>query len=623
MNIKHNTLFKKSLLSLTIVGAISTMSTASANTEVTADELETITVTASRSPMDVADSLASQVVITRADIARIQPKSVLDMLATVAGIDISTSGGRGQASSVYMRGANSDHTLVLLNGVRISSATLGSTNVQNIAPELVERIEIVKGPRAALWGSDAIGGVIQIFTRKLDGGEHFISTTVGSENYKMLNAGVGIEHGDGFTSLSVEHESADGFDAKDDAEFDKDGYSFNSLAINGQQQLNKELSVNWLAQLDQGDTEYDSSYGANESEVNNHVWQLGAIYDTQFASISNITQFSVSQNRTSNINHGNDISINEGTQYDSRRNQYSVINSSELSALWQLNVGADMYQETLKGDAQYDETTRDTTGIFAHVMFNQDELSSELAVRNDDVEGVASETTYNASVGYQVTGSTQLTFSTGTGFKAPTFNDLYYPLQWGYVGNTELVSETSSSFEFSVKNKFDNLSVNFSVYKTDIEDLIDWSGSTAEFYVTPINVDNVEITGAELGANYQGFGGTHQFNVSYIEAEDVSTENQLGRRAKEHVSYQFDTSIEKAELYAEVQYKGKRYDYLYGGTVVELDGYALVNLGVSYPVTKNFKIQAKVNNAFDEEYQNSDGYFTQGQVAYFGISYQN
>ncbi len=97
------------------------------------------------------------------------------------------------------------------------------------------------------------------------------------------------------------------------------------------------------------------------------------------------------------------------------------------------------------------------------------------------------------------------------------------------VGNTDLVSETSSSFEFSVKNKFDNLSVNFSVYQTDIEDLIDWSGTNADGNVTPVNVDNAEISGAELGINYQGFGGTHQFNVSYIAAEDASTGNQLGR----------------------------------------------------------------------------------------------
>ena len=622
MNIKQNNFFKKSLLSLAVAGAMSTSFIASANTE-SADDLETITVTASRSPMNIADSLASQVVITRAEIDRIQPKSVLDILSTVAGLDISTSGGRGQASSVYMRGANSGHTLVLLNGVRISSASLGSTNVQNIAPELVERIEIVKGPRAALWGSDAIGGVIQIFTRKLNSGEHFVSANVGSEGYSMINGGVGIEHGDGFTSLRVEHEESDGFDAKDDNETDDDGYSFDSFAINGQQQIDKSLSLNWLAQLDKGDTEYDSSFGANESEVNNHVWQLGANYNWQAGGVNSITQFSVSQNRTSNIGYGNGTSKSDGTKYDSRRNQYSLLNSSELSSQWQLNLGADLYQEELKGDAEYDKTKRDTTGVFAHAMFNDNKLSYELAARYDDVEGIDSETTFNTSVGYQVTQSTQLSVSAGTGFKAPTFNDLYYPLNFGYKGNSDLVSETSKSYEFSVKSQFDALSIAFNLYQTDIEDLIDWSGSDKDGNVTPVNVDDVEIKGAELGANYQGFGGVHQFNVSYIEAEDASTGKQLGRRAKNHISYQFDTTLAKADLYAEIQYKGKRYDYLFGGTVVKLDSYSLVNLGVSYPVSDNIKLQAKVNNVFDENYQTSSAYFTQERVAYFGITYQN
>ena len=232
-------LFNKTPIQLAIAGVIFsslTSSVAYANATVEDSELETITVTANRFATSVDDSLATQVVITRADIERIQPKSVLDMLSTVSGLDISTNGGRGQTSSVYMRGANAGHTLVLLNGVRISSASLVSTNIQNIAPELVERIEIVKGPRAALWGSDAIGGVIQIFTRKLESGEHFVSANFGSEGYQMVNAGVGIKHGDGFTSISLNHEESDGFDVKDDTETDDDGYSYNSLAINGQQQ---------------------------------------------------------------------------------------------------------------------------------------------------------------------------------------------------------------------------------------------------------------------------------------------------------------------------------------------------------------------------------------------------
>ena len=621
MNIKQKNTFRKSLLTLAIAGATSTSFIVSANNE-SADEMETITVTATRSPMSIGDSLATQTVITRAEIARIQPKSVLDLLSTVAGIDISTSGGRGQASSVYMRGANSDHTLFLLNGVRISSASLGSTNVQSIAPELIERIEIVKGPRAALWGSDAIGGVIQIFTRKLQSGEHFVSTSVGSEGYHMLNGGIGIEHGDGFTSISAEHEESDGFDAKDDSEIDDDGYSIDSLSINGQQNVSKALSLNWLAQVNQGDTEYDSSR-ANESEFNNHVWQLGANYQWQVNNISNTTQLNVSQNRTSNTNHGNGTSVDEGTLYDSRRNQVSLLNASKLSSWWELNFGADLYQEKLKGDAAYNITKRDTAGVFAHTMFNDDQLSYELALRFDDVEGIDSETTYNASVGYQLTASTHLSVATGTGFKAPTFNDLYYPLSGTYVGNKDLISETSKSYTFNIKSQFEQLSIEFNLYQTDIENLIDWSGKDVDNNTTPVNIDNVEIKGAELGANYLGLGGKHQFNVSYIKSEDAATGNQLDRRAKEHASYQFDTAIGEANFYLEAQYKGKRYDYLYGGTVVELASYSLINLAINYPVTNKFTVEAKINNVFDKDYKTVNGYFTQGRAVYFGISYQN
>jgi vitamin B12 transporter len=625
MKTKQIKTFSKSTLSLVISASlVASMSlSVQANDDVSTAELETITVTANRGAANIDDSLATQVVITRADIERIQPKSVLDLLATVSGLDISTNGGRGQTSSVYMRGANASHTLVLLNGVRISSASLGSTNVQSIAPELVERIEIVKGPRAALWGSDAIGGVIQIFTRKLESGEHFASVNFGSEGYQMLNAGVGIKHGDGFTSISVNHEESDGFDVKDDTETDDDGYSFDSVAINGQQQISDVFAVNWLAQLDQGDTEYDSAYGANESEVNNHVWQISAAYQWQLADIKNNTQFSIGQSRTSNIGYGNGTSKSEGSQYDTRRNQYSLINNSEVTANFQTTFGAEFYQEQLKGSSVYSESERDVTGIFAHGIYQFEKFTYELATRYDDVEGIDSETTFNASAGYQASESTQVSFSAGTGFKAPTFNDLYYPLNWGYVGNKDLVSETSESYEFSVKSHFDNLSIAFNLYQTDIENLIDWSGKDKDGNTTPVNVDDVDIQGAELGFTYQAFGGRHQLNFSYIEAENASTGDQLGRRAKEHVSYQFDAQIGKADIYAELQYKGKRYDYLYGGAVVKLDSYSLVNLGVSYPVTNNFKVQVKVNNALDENYQNSNGYFTQERVAYFGITYQN
>lgn len=586
---------------------------------------EQITITANRTATNADEVLVSQVVITRADIEQIQAKSVLDVLATVAGIDISANGGRGQNSSVYMRGANSDHTLVLLNGVRVGSATLGSTNLNEIAPELIERIEIVKGPRAALWGSDAIGGVIQIFTRKLNGGEHFVSATVGSEGYNKLGAGIGIEHGEGFTSVSVSREESNGFDVKDDAETDNDGFKYESLAINGQQQVNEALSLTWLAQLDEGDTEYDG-FSKNESAVNNYVWHLGAVYNTNVKGFDNSTSVSLGQTRTSNIDYGKKVSKKDGDVFDTRRSQVSLLNHTAFSENWQLNLGADFYDENVRGTSSYAIEQRDVYGYFAHTVYNQDALTYELAIRYDDVEGVDSETTYNVSVGYQANQDTRIVLTTGTGFKAPTFNDLYYPLRWEYIGNADLVSETSDTIEFNVSTQLSAVDVSFNLHQTDIENLIDWSGKTSEGYTTPINIDDVEIQGAELGLKYPASHGTHELNVSYIKAEDAATNEQLIRRSKNLASYKFSTEVANTDLYVEWQYKGKRFDSVWapGGNIrVKLDSYQLINLGASYPLSDKLKIEAKINNAFNEQYHTTNNYFSQDRTVYFGISYQN
>ncbi|WP_286233529.1 TonB-dependent receptor domain-containing protein [Thalassotalea sediminis] len=616
---------KHKLITSSILAALAISPVTFANTPVLEAD-EHIVITANRAATNAEDVLASQVVITRADIEEIQAKSVLDILATVSGIDISANGGRGQNASVYMRGANSGHTLVLINGIRIGSATLGTTNLNEIAPELVDRIEIIKGPRAALWGSDAIGGVIQIFTRKVDGGEYFASATFGSDNYQKYSAGFGLEHGDGSTSFSVNHEESDGFDVKDDAESDDDGFDYDSLAINGQQQVNEALALTWLAQVDQGDTEYDSA-GHNESAVNNHMWNIAAAYQTTLASYANSTQLSIGQSRTSNISYGNGTAKNEGNVFDTRRDQVSLLNHTMFSANWQVNVGADFYEEQLRGSSEFVETQRDIAGYFAHTVYNQDKFSYELALRYDDVEDVDSETTYNASLGYQISDDTRVVLSTGTSFKAPTFNDLYYPLSWGYVGNKDLSSETSDSVELNITSKFDSLSLSLNVHKTDIENLIAWNGTNSEGHTMPININDVEIEGAELGLNYAAPYGLHQFNISYVNAEDTGAEagedKQLIRRAKEFANYKFSTDVANADVYFEWQYKGKRYDDVWGVGKVKLDSYQLINLGTSYPLSSNLKIEAKVNNAFNEQYQTINGYFSQERTIYLGISYQN
>ncbi|WP_085298866.1 TonB-dependent receptor domain-containing protein [Cognaticolwellia mytili] len=610
MNIKQNNFFKKSLLSLAVAGAMSTSFIAAASSESGAKDIEVLTVTATRSSLNIDDALTSQVVITRADIDLVNPISILDLLSSVPSIDIASNGGRGQNSSIFMRGTNSDHTLVLVDGIRVSSATSGGTSFNTISPEMIERIEIVQGPRAALWGSDAIGGVIQIFTRQLSDGEIFAGASFGTDNYKKYKAGVGISHGDGQTSISISKEESDGFDAREGSETDDDGYDFTSVAIRGQQKISEEFSVEWLLSSDSGDNEFDGFY--NGSDIKNHAWLVRTNYETDTNGVNNNTVFSIGQNRDSadSLRDGESQGV-----FETRRNQYSIVNNSQFSDNLQLNVGVDYYQDDVtKSTKVYDVEKRDTIGIFAHTLYTNKAWTYEATLRHDDVEDVNSENTYNLGVGNKIDENTRVVLNYGTGFKVPTFNDLFYP---GF-GTPTLNSELSKTVELFFETKIIDINTSVSLYRSNIDDLIGRRNGKAD------NFEKVEINGAELSLNYQGLGGTHDFNLSYTDAEDKSTNKQLIRRAKEKFNYKYTTSLSGADIYAEYQFVGSRTDSVFGVPgPVNLGAFQLVNLGVNYDVSDNFSVSSRVTNLLDKEYQTVSTYNTQERAFYVGVTYTN
>jgi len=606
MNIKQNNFFKKSFLSLAIAGAMSTSFIASANTEKSVEDIEVLTVTATRSSLNIDDALTSQVVITRADIELANPISVLDLLSSVPSIDVAINGGKGQTGSIFMRGTGSDHTLVLIDGIRVSSATSGGTSFSTMSPEMIERIEIVQGPRAALWGSDAIGGVIQIFTRQLADGEFFVGASFGTDSYKKYKAGVGISHGEGQTTITVSKEQSDGFDVQEGTETDDDGYDFTSVAIRGEQKVTSAFSLEWLLSSDSGDNEYDGSY-QNGSDIKNHAWLVRANYQSVINGIGNNTVFSVGQNRDSaeSLKDGESKGL-----FETRRNQYSIVNNSELSENLQLNLGVDHYQDDIsKSSTPYNIEERDTTGVFAHTLYTKNSWTYEATLRHDNVEDIESENTYNLGLGYAFNGDSRIVVNHGTGFKAPTFNDLYYP--WG--GNDDLVSEFSKSSEIFFETKLEDINVSWNFYHSNVDNLIVWDGSKAD------NIEETEINGLEFALNFDKLGGTHDFNMSYTDAEDKQTKKQLVRRAKEKFNYKFTTSISAADLYVEYQFVGSRLDR--GG--VELSSYQLVNLGLNYDVSDNFSFSSRVTNLLDKEYQTANTYNTQERAFYVGVTYKN
>ena len=590
-----------------VAGAIkAALLTCISGTAIAEDKIETITVTANRSEQSLDKVLSSVKIITRQEIEQLQPKSILELLHSVAGIDISQQGGRGQSSSIFMRGTNANHTLVLLDGIRISSATLGTANIQTIAPSQIERIEVIKGSRTAIWGSDAIGGVIQIFTRQSSG----ISAEVnlGSQGYKQIAGAISFEHGEGHSNISINSEQADGFDVLATAEPDDDGFEALSISASGSQPLTRQLEMTYLLQMNKNDNEYDNAWaGNNKVDTDNYAWFVGANYS--FSDVNQVA-FKLGQNQDSALNYGTEYE----DLYETIRDQFSVVSSNHITPEASITLGVDYNNESITTTSAYPTDERSVFGAFVHTDYKVGQFLFEIALRHDDVENIDSESTYNLGLGYDLSDATTLVLSHSTGFKAPTFNDLYSP----FGGNPDLVSETSMTTELLVKHSVSAGSIGASIYKTDVDDLIEWAPQSDGSW-QPSNINKAEITGFEIDTSLSTGSFLHKFSLAYIDTEDKSTGEQLIRRAKEHFNYSINANLDAFNFTLAYNFKGERTDS--GG--VELDGYSLVNANVGYQVTPSFKVNFKVNNLLDEEYMTANNYNTQGQTVYIGVNYSH
>ncbi|RCU51788.1 TonB-dependent receptor [Corallincola holothuriorum] len=597
---------------LTLGGIISNHAVADEVLPTDEQPVEHIIVTASRTPQNVDQVMASVEVITRDEIDKLQPKSLADLLATVAGLDVARQGGAGQQTSLFTRGTGSDQTLILIDGVRSGSATLGNKAIENLPMAQIERVEVVKGPRASMWGSDAIGGVINIFTRRMSAGEYQLGAETGSDSYVSGDGQIGVGYDAGTTTISLSAEDSRGFDAREDTEFDDDGYDRLSAAIRGDYRVNEQIVVDWIGQVDDGSNDYDNSYGANKNDYDNYLWQLRGNYQTE----QWLSTFAFSQTRDYNKNYGNGIAKGDGDFFETRRKQVSWVNHYQLYNPFTVSAGVDFYREDINANTDYEEDSRDVSAIFGNALFQDQKWIAEAAIRYDDVENIDSETTYNASIGYNVTDKLLVALNAGHSFKAPTFNDLYYPESFGSKGNPDLTSETADSYELLLRSSYAGIKVTASLYYTEIDDLIEWVCD--EFWnCSPENINEVKITGGESTVNFSTAGLDHRATLSYVDAEDQATGSQLIRRARKTASYQVSYDWQDFELLGQYEYHGERSD-----AGQRLDDYQLVNIALAYYVTPSWTIRAKANNLFDETYQNVLGYNTPGSEYFVGVSYR-
>lgn len=621
-SIKPN--FKQSLLQAALTMSLIIPSLANANEvnqSVDSRSMETMVITANRTPQNLSSVLNSVEILTREDISASPAQSVAEILNSVNGIQLSQSGGAGQAASVFSRGTDSGHTLVIIDGQRVSSATLGQVPFAELSLDQIERIEVIKGPRAALWGSDAIGGVIQIFTRQLNAGELTARASLGNDGQQQSNLSTAFAHGNGSTTVTLAAKSADGYDVLETAESDDDGYSRENISIVGTQHLNQYWRLKWLGKYNQGVTESDNAYGgANKASFETYQLQM----TTTQSQGDFFQELVLGKERNESNSYGNGISEDDGTTYETTRLQASWLGSYQILDSLSSTLGLDYNNEKVHTSAEnsYVKDERDNYAVFARTAYNHDGFILDASIRYDDIEDVDTETSYNLSIGQEFSDNSLVSLNYGTGFKAPSFNDLYYPLDsWGYQGNDQLSSETSKSLELLVKHDFGLFTSEMSLYKTKIDDLIEWV-TYPDWSSSPENIAKSTIKGAEITLNATLLNMDHEIQWGYLDAKNDDTDERLIRRAKNTASYQVAKQWDKVSVMANVNYQGKRLDSQWPGTTT-LPSHTIVNFSSSYQLNKHWQLGFKMNNVFDKDYVSINNYKGQPQLYLLSVSYNH
>lgn len=554
-------------------------------------ELPSMLITSARQAEPRAQATAANTVFTRADIERLQARSVPELLRRVPGVQVSSAGGLPLLS---LRGTGTAQTLVLVDGQRIASATSGFARLDYLAIDNIERVEVIRGPRSSLYGADAIGGVIQIFTR---GGKPGINPEVrlaaGSDQtfQRSLSLAAGTEQTR--VHLGASLDERDGFDITRDnrgADRDNDGQRNKALHL----KLDHQFDANWKAGLSlndqRGKNEYDDAYefapGTPQDEF--RVSSYSGYLDGQ---LSDIWNSRLELGRSFDRNRAVGSNYNDGL-LETTRHSAAWINRVQLSERQQLSLGSDWYEDRLDATTTYQEDSRDNLAFFAQHSFQGEYFGTELGLRHDDNQQFGSHNSWNAAFSLPVGQSQRWILSYGEGFRAPTFTDLYAPPAWG--PNPDLKPETSKTYELQWRGEFDEAQLEAALYRTDLKDMIAPGGTRME------NVSQARINGFEASAARELLGWQASLGVSIIDPRDRDSGHTLARRAKRTLSIDLDRTFGALSAGAGWHVSSARYDTI--ANTRELSGYGIFDLRAAWQSHPELRWEAKVNNLFDRDY---------------------
>ena len=562
---------------------------------------DTIVVTATRTEIPLSDATVPVAVITREDIELSLATDLSELLRFEAGIDIGRNGGPGQATSMFLRGTESNHTLVLVDGVRINPGTIGGAAIQNIAPEVIERVEIVKGARSALFGTDAIGGVINIITRRADQG--YLEGAVGAGSFASQSGHLagGDRGANGEFGINLNWQATDGYAPRLDSDIER-GYD--------------NLSVNAYGARRFGASELSLRHWRGEGNVEYLDFFLNPV-DQDF--LTAVTAVGLDTKISDN---GNSKLLLAFMQDEIRQTQTpDFVASERLSLDWQYShafaghtVTGGLYAvredaSTLSFGSGFDETT-DVRAVFLQDQITSGRHKGFVAVRLTDHETFGNHTTWNAEYAFEFNDNLTLSAGIGHAFRAPDATD-----RFGFGGDPDLQPERADEAQLGLRYAPGGRhSVALELYANDIEDLIEFDLQS----FTLRNVDSAEIRGAQLAYEYRGESFIVRADVVRQRADNAVTKERLLRRAERSATLSYTQAIGSHRLGLSILASGEREDF--GG--VSLPGYVVANLTGQLQLSDAWQLHARIENLFDTEYETAASYRMQERSGFVELKYR-
>lgn len=577
---------------------------------------DAIVVTASRTAQPMDELLADVTVIGPEEILRSGAISLAQLLQRQPGVEVTTNGGPGSTSGIFLRGANAGQTLVLIDGLRVGSSSTGSTSVEAIPLDQIDRIEILRGPASSLYGADAMGGVVQVFTKRGRAGAFSAGASAGFGTYasRNVNGGASGSIGDLRLSLHAGATESDGFNAIDNPSSfsynpDRDGYSTRNVALNAALPWAPGHEISLRVLRNRVDAQTDGGPDFDDRTITT----------LQALAIVSRDRFMKDWGSTLTAGEGSDDSVSKSAYGDApfktTQRQYMWQNDITLPA-GMLSLVIERREETLKTTHNFAVKSRDTDAIAGVYQLPQGPWALQANVRRDDSSQYGVKNTGGIAAGYKLLPSLRLTAGYSTGFKAPSFNDLYFP---GF-SNPNLVPEEARNAELGAyftavqgDSRFDARVV---AYRNRVENLIVF-GCDVDFNCRPDNADRATLEGATLGVGWASGGTRIDASVDVQRPENDANGNLLPRRARRHGTVQVMQQVGPVRFGAQLRASSLRFDD--AANIRRMGGYGILNITADWQFARGWTAFIQGNNVLDRNYRLAADFQTGGATVFAGV----